>query len=149
MKKLKLFKKIMFESHPISYTKAFEYFMPLIKLFGRNYNDLCDYRLTQKFDFDNNPTNIFFISNRSLEKTTYTVLSIDEVSKLNFNFLRSEMNHGIYKSNNKAKAIKYFGKSKQLVNSPYMIELNFGDYIVISNELMMVVPKKKFKLLFN
>lgn len=149
MKKIKLINKIIFSTDPVSYSKMAELYQPLCNLFGKKLLDNSEYRLTQIFDPENNSYNLFYFSNRSLEKTTYKQITFKEFANFDFSFIRSEMNHGIYKNNKKVKAIKYFGKSKLVVNSPYMIEINSGDYIVFSNDLMMVVPKNKFKLLFK
>ena len=149
MEKIKLFNKIMLDSSPISYAKMYEFYGPMAVRFGKKYNDDCEYRITQKFDIDHKPLDSFYLSNRSLEKTSYMEVSVEDISRFNFNFVRSEMNHGIYKNNNPATVVKYLGKKKQVVNSPYMIDVNFGDYIVFSNGLLMVVPKNKFNLLFK
>lgn len=117
--------------------------------FGKKFNDYSEYRLTQMFDIQNNPSNTLYLSSRSLNKTTYKNISLEDLSSFNFEFVRSEMNHGIYKNKNKVIVLKYFGRAKQLVNTPYMIEVNFGDYIVFSNGLLMIVPKNKFKSLFK
>lgn len=139
----------MFDKSPISYAKMYEYFGPIAIRFGKKYKDNSEYRLTQKFDIDHTPLDSFYLSSRSLEKTTYMEVSLEDISKCNFEFARSEMNHGIYKNNNTVTVVKYYGKSRQLVNSPYMIDLNYGDYICFSNGLLMVVPKDKFNNLFN
>ncbi len=149
MEKIKLYTKIMFDASPISYGKMYEFFGPAAIKFGKKYKDNSEYRLTQKFDIDHNPLDSFYLSNRSLEKTTYMEVGLEDISKFNFEFVRSEMNHGIYANNNPATVLKYLGRSRQLVNSPYMIDLNFGDYICFSNGLLMVVPKDKFNKLFN
>jgi hypothetical protein len=41
------------------------------------------------------------------------------------------------------------GKSKIIVNSPYMIKINFGDFIAISNDLLMIIPRKDKKKFFK
>ena len=149
MEKIKLHLKVMFDKSPISYSKMYEFFGPVAIKFGKKYKDNCEYRLTQKFDSNHTPLDSFYLSNRSLEKTTYMEVILEDISKFNFEFVRSEMNHGIYKNNNSVTVVKYYGKPRQLVNSPYMIDINFGDYICFANGLLMIVPKDKFNELFN
>lgn len=149
MEKIKLFNKITFDSSPISYAKMYEFYGPMAIKFGKKYKDNSEYRITQKFDINHKPLDSFYLSSRSLEKTTYMDIDIESLAKFNLNFVRSEMNHGIYTNNNSVTVIRYYGKAKQLVNSPYMLDMNFGDYIVFSNGLMMIVPKNKFNLLFK
>jgi hypothetical protein len=55
----------------------------------------------------------------------------------------------VRKKKTKTKVFRFFGKKKLIVNSPYMIEINFGDYIAMSNGLIMVIPKKLYKNLFK
>ena len=74
----------MFDKSPISYSKMYEFFGPVAIKFGKKYKDNCEYRLTQKFDIDHTPLDSFYLSNRSLEKTTYMEVILENISKFNF-----------------------------------------------------------------
>lgn len=148
--KIKQFFKIFFDNNPISYIKLHEFFSPVIEKNGKQYNDLCLYRMTQCFDDENKPSEFFYYSNHSLgENTTYQSTTAIEFTK-NYNLLfnRRENNHGLFNKNSKTKLIRYWGKSRKVVNSPYILNLNFGDYLALSNNLLMFIPKNKKKELF-
>ena len=100
---------------------------------------------------NNQPTEEFYYSNKSLGPgTTYIPCTMKEfTSSFNLEFSGREKNNGIFKKKTKTKVFRFFGKKKLIVNSPYMIEINFGDYIAISNGLIMVIPKKLYKNLFK
>ena len=149
--KFNLWWKIYFSSSPISYGKFFEYFEKKVKVFGLPKKDLCEYRMTQVYDENNQPTEVFYYSNKSLgANTTYKQVTMKEfTSYFNLEFMTREKNNGIFKKKTRTKAIRFWGKTKLIVNTPYMIEIFPGDYIAISNDLLMVIPKKKFKKLFK
>jgi hypothetical protein len=150
MDKYKLWLKIYFGNLPIAYGKFYEHFAPLIKKFGIAKKDYCEYRLTQMFDQNNQPTEDFYYSNKSLEFTTYKQTTMKEFTSLyNLEFVCRENNNGIFKKHTKTKILRYLGKSKIIVNSPYMIKINFGDFIAISNDLLMIIPRKDKKKLFK
>jgi hypothetical protein len=70
-------------------------------------------------------------------------------SLYNLEFMSRENNNGIFKKTTKTKILRYLGRSKMIVNSPYMIKICFGDYIAISNDLLMIIPRKDKKKLFK
>ncbi len=148
---IKLWWKIYFGSTPIAYGKFFDFFNKTIEKFGLAKNDLCEYRLTQVYDELNQPTEQFYYSNKSLGPgTTYIPCTMKEfTSSFNLEFAGREKNNGLFKKKTKTKLIQFWGKKKLIVNSPYMIEIKFGDYIAVSNGLIMVVPRKLYKNLFK
>jgi len=148
---VKLWWKIYFGNEPISYGKFFEFFNNTIKAFGIPKVDLCEYRLTQVYDHLNQPTEEFYYSNKSLGPgTTYIPCTMKQfTSSFNLEFFGREKNNGIFKKKTKTKVFKFLGKKKLIVNSPYMIEINFGDYLAVSNGLIMVIPRKLYKKLFK
>jgi len=151
MEKFKLWLKIYFSKSPISYGKFFEHFNPIIKKIGISKEDLCEYRLTQVFDENNQPTEDFYYSNKSLgPNTTYKSTNLKEFTdNYNLEYLTRERNNGIFNKKTKTKIFPFFGVSKLIVNTPYMIKINFGDFIAISNDLLMVIPKSMKKNLFK
>ena len=151
MEKIKTLFRVYCSKELISYSKMCEYFVPFIEKKGKMYQDLCEYKLTQIFDGMGQATEEFYYSNRSLEdKTTYITTNVKEfTSSYNLDFLRREGNHGIFKKNTPSAVVRYYGVNKVVVNSPYMIPLNFGDYVCIANGLLMVIPKEKFETLFK
>lgn len=148
---IKLWWKIYFGSTPIAYGKFFDFFNKAIEKFGLAKNDLCEYRLTQVYDELNQPTEQFYYSNKSLGPgTTYIPCTMKEfTSSFNLEFVSREKNNGLFKKKTKTKLIQFWGKKKLIVNSPYMIEIKFGDYIAVSNGLIMVIPRKLYKNLFK
>lgn len=148
---VELWLKIYFGNSPISYGKFFDFYNKTIEKFGFSKTDLCEYRLTQVYDENNQPTEEFYYSNKSLGPgTTYIPCTMKEfTSSFNLEFSGREKNNGIFNKKTKTKVFRFFGKKKLIVNSPYMIEINFGDYIAISNGLIMVIPKKLYKNLFK
>ena len=98
IEKIKLWFKIYFGKSPISYGKFFEHFGPIIKKIGFAKSDFCEYRMTQVFDQNNQPTEEFYYSNKSLEMTTYKPTTMKEfTSMFNLVFQCRENNNGIFK----------------------------------------------------
>lgn len=151
MQKIKTFYKLFFTSDLISYQKLYEIMIKLINRFGKEHNDNSEYRLTQIFDTENKPTESFYYSNYSLGPfTTYKTVSLEDfTNNFGLEFVRAENKHGIFTKNTKTKILKFYGKSKTIVNSPYMIELNKGDYLALSNDLILIVPKDQYLSLFT
>jgi hypothetical protein len=149
--KMMLGLKIYFGTLPISYAKFFEHFSPIVKILGTPKRDYCQYRLTQVFDELNEPTEEFYYSNKSLgANTTYKPTNLKEFTKLyKLKFIERENNNGIFNKQTRTKVILYLGRKKAIVNSPYMIEIKFGDYIAVSNNLLMVIPRKMQRKLFR
>jgi hypothetical protein len=144
--------KIYFGSMPISYGKFKEHFAPFIQTIGIPKKDLCEYRLTQVYDESTHePTDEFYYSNKSLgSNTTYKPTTMKEfTNSYNLEFLCRDRNTGLFNKKTKTKTLIYLGKKKMIVNSPYMVEVKFGDVIAISNDLLMVIPRKIYKKLFR
>lgn len=151
MQKIKTFYKLFFTSDLISYQKLYYIMFKWINSFGKKLNDNSEYRMTQIFDTENKPTEFFYYSNYSLGPlTTYKSVSLEDfTNNFGLHFVRAENKHGIFTKNTKTKIIKFYGKSKKIVNSPYIIELNRGDYLALSNDLILIVPKNQYSNLFT
>jgi hypothetical protein len=149
LKNVELLKRILFSKEPLSYKVVYEFFCKLAAKSLKTYQDLSEYRVTQIFDESGSPKSEFYLSSRSIQFTTFRVFTIEEMQAFNLSFMRSEYNHGIYSTSNKAKVVRYWGRKKQIVNTPYLIDVKFGDYLVFTNGLMLIVPKEKFKSLYK
>lgn len=144
-------KKIYFDNTIISYDKFYELVSHYVIEFGKSYNDKSLYRLTQCFDAENNPSEYFYYSNYSLGKNTSfkSVRALEFTKSFGLVFLKRENNHGIFNKTTKTKVWKYWGKSRQVVNGPYILKINFGDYLSLSNDLLLIIPKQNMKQYFS
>ena len=149
--KIILWWKIYFRPEPISYGKFYEFFNKIVNKYGFSKKDLCTYRLTQVYDHENRPTDEFYYSNKSLgANTTYKQTYMKEfMSSYNLEFAGRDKNNGLFTKNSKTKVFWFLGRNKLIINSPYMVHIKFGDFIAISNDLLMVIPIKEFKQLFK
>lgn len=147
--KLKTIYYATLTSKSMSINKFSEVFQPLVEKFGKLYDDLNEYGLEQIHNENGEPTDQLLYFSDSLDVSTYKIILFDDIEANNLDFVGSYDNRGIFRKTSKTKVLRYWGPSKMIVNHPNMVPISRGDYIFITNDLLNVMPKNKFKELFK
>lgn len=147
--KLKTIYYATLTSKSMSINKFSEVFQPLVEKFGKLYDDLNEYGLEQIHNENGEPTDQLLYFSDSLDVSTYKIILFDDIEANNLDFVGSYDNRGIFRKTSKTKVLRYWGPNKMIVNHPNMVPISRGDYIFITNDLLNVMPKNKFKELFK
>jgi hypothetical protein len=147
--KLKTIYYATLTSKSMSINKFSEVFQPLVEKFGKLYDDLNEYGLEQIHNENGEPTDQLLYFSDSLDVSTYKIILFDDIEANNLDFVGSYDNRGIFRKTSKTKVLRYWGPNKMIVNHPNMVPIFRGDYIFITNDLLNVMPKNKFKELFK
>lgn len=147
--KIKTLYYAILTSQSMSITKFGEIFVPLIEKFGKPYEDLNEYGLEQIHNDKGQPTDQLLYFSDSLDISTYKIILFDDIEANNLEFMGSYDNRGIFKKTSKTKVLRYWGPDKTIVNHPNMVQVCRGDYLFLTNGLLNIAPKNKFKELFK